>query len=509
LKQLRSSKKCFNSTCAATAFLLLHLYALVRLDRQPYAVFELSFLCISLGFLIIVSLVEFNIALKRVSIAVLILIALFEPVNILLSNKELAYYTSPYFRNVNLVATYISVFYFILVLELNGKLKVWLKIALAAVVFGALIWLQSRAAFIAFAVSILIYFRFSVNKALAASLALVIVSVMLFYAINISGNAKKQGSIIGRTLIYKVCLADHSNLFTGAGTGKFVNYFPEAQAKFVKENKKAKFILSADTPIAAFNEFLHLASELGFVGLTLFVITIIPLFKVRNVSKHPQMLIPICLLINSLFSYTFHNIILVLLFNYYLCQYLLPTKVIELRGKKYLLNFGWVFLAVGVISGLFIQYLNFCKKNLKENNNVTYSQLVKLEKTIFPFFKNDARFSHLLASKYITDCDSLGKAIGILEDSKQHSNNYDNQLLLSELYMEKNVIDSAILNLIIAKEYLPNKFLPHFYLQNIYLQSKDTLKAKEEAKNISSLLIKKPSKEIELIKKSAQATLAY
>ncbi|MFI3261437.1 MAG: O-antigen ligase family protein [Rikenellaceae bacterium] len=174
--------------------------------------------------------------------------------------------------------------------------------------------IMSRAAILAFAVSIsvmLVFSRTISNKfikyiktnrtksiLLLISIGLVVCSVT-YYIYNL-----KQDSADGRVFMWKIASRIITNKpLTGTGLGAYCGEYAKTQAEYFSSNPNSKFISIAGAPEYGFNEYLQIGVELGVFGVVLFLSILLlstySLFRKRHIITYGL----IAMLIFSFFSY--------------------------------------------------------------------------------------------------------------------------------------------------------------------------------------------------------------
>jgi len=129
----------------------------------------------------------------------------------------------------------------------------------------------------------------------------------------------KKDSADGRRVIWRASmeLVKKRPIF-GAGYGRFAAVYGDAQATyFLEKERPANQIMVADSPEYAFNEYVQIAVELGFVGLALFLLLTGSCFTnpLTLTTNHYAL---IAILIFAAFSYPFSVLPLCIVFVFLL-----------------------------------------------------------------------------------------------------------------------------------------------------------------------------------------------
>lgn len=182
--------------------------------------------------------------------------------------------------------------------------------------FGTILITRSRTALLAFIISsgyllgrfipLKSYFRKWIgtrNKRIAFGLTvaamIVVCGVVLFQY--------RTGSVSGRVLIYRATtdmIADKPLI--GHGYHTFAARYPDYQARFFAGHPDSPLAVFADNSEVAFNEYLHVASEYGLVGLLIGIGLLVWLFRVPDTADRLVLMCRaalIAFLVAACFSY--------------------------------------------------------------------------------------------------------------------------------------------------------------------------------------------------------------
>jgi len=174
------------------------------------------------------------------------------------------------------------------------------------------------------------HFRFShrlrryIHSQRFRSAGILLVLLLLFAGLALGSYHLKRDSADGRWLIWKVSsslIATHP--LTGVGFGHFPGAYGEAQAAYFSTgNASPQETLVADAPETAFNEWIQITTEYGFLGLFLFLLVVYGAF--RSAFHIPRQIGLVssltAYLIFACFSYPFNVLPLLLLFLLLLAQ---------------------------------------------------------------------------------------------------------------------------------------------------------------------------------------------
>ncbi|MEA3485261.1 MAG: O-antigen ligase family protein [Candidatus Aerophobetes bacterium] len=250
------------------------------------------------------------------------------------------------FGNPNYLAGYLAACFpvaFILWIYLKDRLQRRILFFLMVTLYTSLLMTFTRGAWIALflaglfmLITLLIYQKidlFRENRVRLLSLILALLIVTAIYSTPNSLNPKrknvlqrgvsvsnlKQSSIQQRFLIWlsSVELVKQRPI-TGWGVGSFGLQYPFAQGKVLSQKGNRRYIPQANKSINAHNDYLHLTSETGIIGLVCFIWLIAVFYKrcfksLRKMGKDGLLLIGgmgsvTVILAHSFFSFPFHII---------------------------------------------------------------------------------------------------------------------------------------------------------------------------------------------------------
>ena len=229
-------------------------------------------------------------------------------------------------------------------------LRPWSVLYMLALICGILSLLilpatLSRAAIVAyFFIVVLLLLQRKNWKFLLSLFGVMIVAGVFLYFL-------KQGSADGRLLMWTVASGVIArNWLTGVGFGGFPSAYADGQAVFFEANPDSVFLSVASCPEYAFNEYLHIGVELGWIGLLLFLgivgVAVRFLFKHRNPMAYGL----VALLVFAFFSYPFSllpfQILLVVFLAIAACE---AKKNASFSWKQQISAIGTTFIAMGLI----------------------------------------------------------------------------------------------------------------------------------------------------------------
>lgn len=349
----------------------------------------------------------------------------------------------------------------------------------AVAILYSLIVSDSRAGWLA-AVSGLIalygrelFAHFKGRKIFFAFMALLLMGVMIglyFY---------RSGSADARLLIWVVSsriIAD--NPWSGVGQGMFRFVYMPYQAEYFAAHPDSRYLMVADNVAYPYNEFIRIAVEQGIVGLCLFLIVIVMVYRT---AKDKSLLAPMAaLLVFSCFSYPMDKPALAVMFP------LLLGVPIKARGFKWMQRLSLSALAVAVAQFSFVIWFRTdnerLARNLKSEYNYRDDRMLSAR---LPYFKSDVRLNSsyfYLMRKYdaMWDEDMLEYVIPSCE----------NYCEMGKHYLSHGDFSKAEYHFVQASRMIPTRLQPKYLLWKTYLETGRSTEAEGLAKIILSQHLK-------------------
>ncbi|MEY8587347.1 O-antigen ligase family protein [Phocaeicola sartorii] len=436
--------------------------------------------------------------------------------NLLLKNENSNFLMGGTMGNPGAYANYLSVIVPFLLsviwkLRYNKKVENIYYILLGCIIISIFLiaMSQSRAAWIACTLACLLivnkysglwnkvkYHIDSPVKKVATFLCLSISSIIIFYILY---NYKSE-SAFGRLLIWKITiLASHSHWLVGNGSGYFeANYGHWQEAYFSTGGDTKLEYYVADYVTCAYNEFIQIFVEQGFLGLMLLITLILAAFKRKNLSHSilvtgsKASLVSICILmcvsypLQMRLIYFYFIVFLAIIF----CEpqkndCLLSKKVTNgLRCLYPILCLYILWNACCNLYGLFL---------MRKGQTSVFTNDIKggLEcyQQAYPFLENNGIFLF-----YYSSALSLNKqyvlAIRELEKAVKKTSNPSCYILLGDNYKEIQEYKKAESVYLKAVHALPSKLYPKYLLVKLYRESSQY----EKAFNVADEIIQMPEK---------------
>lgn len=206
----------------------------------------------------------------------------------------------------------------------------------------------------------------------------------------------KYDSAFGRLFVWKISkeLLKEKGLY-GVGLGNFSTMYGEQQAKYFTFNENIYEKHIADCPDYAFNEFIHVFTELGLIGFTFLVL--IYYLSFRNVVKNN-----LCVgfagglvsfLVFSFFSYPFRQLSFLICFIFFVaCCASDIRKAGNLTQSIYKIFFVILLtISIPIFANRYHYFMALKEWNISKYNDVyerTYVYLNDQKKFLFEYGKN-------------------------------------------------------------------------------------------------------------------------
>jgi O-antigen ligase len=412
----------------------------------------------------------------------------------------------------------------------------WFLIAVISASLVALFFTQARTAWIVVVITFthLLNKKFNlldsaytllnttIKRATALGAILVLAGVTTWLVITM-----KQDSTNGRWLIWRISIniiQEHPVL--GTGTDTFISQYSNYQIKFFETTKPDfEIYKSAGKAFVAFNEYIQFGTELGIVGVALFLIIIaVAFFGARHPEKKtPTNLyatddtVDACLLavfITAFFSHPLQTTSTLLLFFIFLgmrsasLTRLVANITITKSISKF---FNTILVLVGLFTLLYaIDFYFNCKawkkislsartnapvemkKHLLNEAEKKYSALYKNLKIHYPFSYNYGTF--------LFENGNYVKSIAVLNGVVTKKVDPDLLMILGDAYNKLENYQQAEHSYKKASLLVPYLYLPKYKLFKLYLANNNTTLAFNVSMDIYTMQTKIYTPEVGRIK---------
>jgi tetratricopeptide (TPR) repeat protein len=433
-------------------------------------------------------------------------------------------------------------------------------LSVAAVVLSLLVLpaARSRAAWLAALLSIglLLFNRYKQNiiynlrkKYLRTKLVFISVSLFCLVLVSVSAFALyqyKKASADGRVLIWEVSAKIiQKNPIFGNGVGSFKRDYMATQAEYFKEHPTSEYASLADDNLYAFNEYIKLTVEKGFLGLLVLLVVLgfLLFYSLKHLNQTDKNMVKatryslLALMVFAFFSYPLSIVEFQLLGAFYLlvlCYYFLKSqstkfgwslnnlnyiknrqRVCFIPKKSFLCLSNYIILFIVLFPIGFVVYGEYkCHQLHKEAwdsalyiyNCGDYEGSIELYEEELDYFKEDGEFL-VNYGKALCMAQKYEKAVEVLENAKNYFSNTILYNALGDSYKALKKYPKAEEAYLTAKYMTPVKFYPIYLLAKLYNESGQKEKALKTADELLNKKIKVPSTAIEEMKKEVEGMI--
>ena len=368
-------------------------------------------------------------------------------------------------------------------------------------------------------------FNKTYKKLIAATIVILLFGALMACLYNI-----RPASAFGRLLIWKVSaniIADYP--IFGIGYDRFGQVYNRYQGEYFAEKDRdelEKYV--AGNVTQAHNEYIENITELGIVGLILYLgifYTIFRKTKPNNINKesyyneeswmvNSAKASVISLVISSCFSYPLQ--ILPIFINFaVILSFISSSKLNIYLIKKRFSKPNSIFL----LTLLILTFYLFINEEQKKNKNyqrwnkiLLYSQYQDYAEAIIncEYLYNDLKYSGHFLLNYggiLALNGEYSKAINVLNEAKKINSEPNLFILLANCYKELEEFDDAENNYLIAVNIIPHKLYPKYLLTILYIKNNKKADAIAIAGEIMQIKEKIPSSATKQIKEEIKSIL--
>ncbi len=396
-------------------------------------------------------------------------------------------------NNSNLIGEYIVCLAPFLIFFAR-KIKIsYLRLPIVGLVFissfSIAILTQSRGATFSLLCLLIYYFfhfsnRFYKSKK-TKTIIIGISCIVLFIGLVWSSIYLKTDSALGRILIWKVALPHILvHPFLGYGFGSFpINYSYWQGNFFYSNGLRSNLWQFADISYSAFNDFLQIILEVGFLGVTLFIFFAGNVLFITTSTPKLNFETPlkgsiICILFSALVSYPLHcfPILLTLFIGIALLTNLSNEKPRVIIIKKLGIRAIAIVLILCLIYPEVLWYKQLSALDIwKTNKQGILDNDLNAERRINEVMPEISRSGPLLFELgqiyYLKG--EYPKALNILEKSQSLITKEDAFYYIGDIYLRNNDFPKACQSFYSAYTILPDRIRPKCLLANTYFQMGD------------------------------------
>ncbi len=316
----------------------------------------------------------------------------------------------------------------------------------------------------------------------------------------------KPASTSGRVLIWKVSAElCKEHIIQGNGLGSFkADYMPE-QAKYLSSfhADESDRILAGNTN-HPFNEYLLLLIEQGLIGIALFLLLLIAVFRSNVPFDTPALLTLVSIAIFSCFSYPFKYAFVWFMTIY--CLASLNQREVALRtihfNKPFLLIILFILCFFLIKNIIFERTWKRISLVAEKNNGLLDNELSVFTK-LYDEWNGNPYFLYNYASE-LKNVELYKQSVNIFLHCESYINTYDLQMQLADNYYQMGCWKEAERRYKLAQRMCPSRFLPLQGLLRIYVKSDNCILAERVALEIINKRIKIPSYTVSIIQEEAR-----
>lgn len=395
----------------------------------------------------------------------------------------------------------------------NRLLKTF-SIAVSALCLVSVVLSESRMGFLAICAAIVVVMAFTDSVASFFKkhrwvwillLALITLLFALLYYV-------KRDSADGRLFIWARCfdLIKERPLF-GYGSYGFMGNYMNAQADYFRTNPDSSYIMLADTVTHPFNEYIELTVNYGLVGLTLAVALLIlivhRLFKSDRQIKVLGLSFVASVFVMCQFSYPFMYHVLWLLCFIAIIPAFIPNGK-ELVIPRYIKYIASTLILGGLALSLRSMYYDMKWTEMYKMTEKGYvNRMMPYYEDMKHVMRNNPLFAYNYAAE-LNKAERFEESLEILDICSKSWNDYNVQILYSDIYAKQGDMNSAIIACEQAYNMVPCRFDPLYRKMLIYGYSNDTVNTVKTAYEILEKPIKVRSENLNKILSVAEQFVA-
>lgn len=390
----------------------------------------------------------------------------------------------------------------------------YFSIAVSALCLVSVILSESRMGFLAICAAIVVVLAFTDSVACFFKkhrwvwILLLILTTLLFIILYYV----KRDSADGRFFIWARCfdLIKERPLF-GYGSNGFMGNYMSAQADYFRANPDSPYIMLADTITQPFNEYIELTVNYGLVGLTtalaLLILIVRRLFRSDRQTKVLGLSFVASVFVMCQFSYPFmYHVLWLLCFIAIAPAFISNNKKLVL--PRYIRYMASSLLLVGLALSLRSMYYEMKWTEMYKRTEKGYiNRMMPYYEDMKHVMKNNPLFAYNYAAE-LNRAQRFEESLEILDLCSKSWNDYNVQILYSDIYAKKGNMDSALIACEQAYNMVPSRFDPLYREMLIYGFSNDTVNALRTAYEILEKPIKVRSDRLNNILSMAEQFVA-
>ena len=325
----------------------------------------------------------------------------------------------------------------------------------------------------------------------------------------------KKDSADGRLLIWKVAMGVLPEHPWGVGLNRFSGTYGEAQAAYFAAglgSEQEKYVAGA--PEYAFNEYVQLCMELGFVPFLLFIGWAIYMLRAcsgsstsRGSGRSAVSGAWVSLLVFATMSYPFSVLPFVILLVF-LAAYAMPMEPVR---RQWLATCGAATALLAVAFCLYNRYPTYAAYKRWEEVKPLYSLgyyegLGEEYEKLHPYLCDKVQFLFEYG-QVLCKTGQYERSNAVLSEACRISCDPMLYNVMGRNYQALKQYGQAEAAFTQSANIVPNRHYPHYLLAKLYMEQGDTLKAKAKAQYVIAKEPKVPSRAIEEMKEEMKAIL--
>lgn len=378
----------------------------------------------------------------------------------------------------------------------SGRFSMFFSIAVSTLCLVSVVLSESRMGILAICAAIIVVLAFTDSVALffkthrwAWILSIVLIALLCIVLYQI-----KKNSADGRFFIWARCfdLIKERPLF-GYGPYGFESNYMSTQAEYFRANPDSPFVMLADSVTQPFNEYLKLTVNYGLVGLAIAVaLLVLVVRRVYNCDRQIKVLglsFVASVLVMCQFSYPFMYDVLWLLSFMAIAPAFSPSRE-ELVIPKYLRIMASSLLLGGLVLSLRTMYYSMKWTEMYKRTEQGYvNRMMPYYSDMKKIMRNNPLFAYNYAAE-LNKAQRFDESLEILDKCSESWNDYNVQILYSDIYAKKGDMDRALMACDQAYNMVPCRFDPLYRKMLIYVYSNDTINVVRTAHEILEKPIK-------------------
>lgn len=384
----------------------------------------------------------------------------------------------------------------------NGRLPQIFSLVVSILCFISVVLAGSRMGFLAICTAIVVALAFTdavssffkSHRWVWIPILIIVVSslVALYYL--------KKDSADGRVFIWARCieLIKERPLF-GYGAYGFTGNYMSAQADYFRANPDSPYVMLADNVTQPFNEYIKLAVNYGLVGLIAAVMLLVWIvLKLLGSDRQTKVLglsFVASIFVMCQFSYPFmYDALWLLCFMAIAPAFLKTGKQIVVPGYMRILAAS-LLLGVLAISLRTMYYDMKWTEMYKRTEQGYINRMMPHYADMKHVMKNNPLFAYNYAAE-LNKAQRFEESIEVLSACSKSWNDYNVQILYSDIYVKIGQMDKALIACNQAHNMVPCRFDPLYRKMLIYGFLNDTVNAVRTAYEILEKPVKVRSEQL-------------